>query len=283
MDKIYVIITFVIIIGFLLYANLTNDALKTQISELVNSETEVFEPLTTTFVTAQDWPPVVSVTAELYSCETDGSEDATTIETVERTINNKKYCITTKSEGAAGSIYKTFTYITPQSDMAGSESIKTVFTLRFPQCENYDEPEKTECKNEQENFNPHTIVEPSLEIACYRYQRAATSDAPYTVDEAIRIVVDGNEVTGVKTGTQSGPDMTNGYQGTLTGTISNNILTAVFDYEIEGSSNKEQELYAVTENTLVKHRYPLVENDAILIPDTSKLFNEVVYVQEKCK
>ena len=76
--------------------------------------------------------------------------------------------------------------------------------------------------------------------------------------------------------------MTNGYQGEITGTISNNTLTAVFDYVIEGSSNKEKEIYAVTDFRLTKHRYPLIEENGMLVPDTTKDFTELIYQQEKC-
>ncbi len=155
--------------------------------------------------------------------------------------------------------------------------------LGFPQCENYDNPQKTACKNEQAIFNPDKVVELGITTACYHYHQDAIPSAPYTVDELIRITTNGDSVTGTKKGTQFGPDMTNGYQGTITGTISENILTSVFDYVIEGSSNKEQELYSITAFKITKHRYPLIDKKGMLVPDMTKDFTELVYKEEECK
>jgi len=241
----------------------------------------IFEPLTTKYITAQNWPPAsVSISGE-FLCDSGGSQITSEGQTVQRTINGKRYCVTTQSEGAAGSTYTTYKYTTQNINNA-NQLTQTTFTLRFPQCENYDNPEKTVCKNEREIFNPDSIVEPGISIACYKYHHDANTDAPYTVNELISITTNGNNVTGTKKGSQSGPDMTNGYQGEITGTISNNTLTAVFDYVIEGSSNKEKEIYAVTDFRLTKHRYPLIEENGMLVPDTTKDFTELIYQQGKC-
>jgi hypothetical protein len=163
-----------------------------------------------------------------------------------------------------------------------TENVQTVFTLRFVQCDNYSGSQRTDCKNEQKSFNPDMIVEPAANMACYTRHQYATGDAPYKVDEKIAIITNGSNVTGTKTGTQSGPDMTNGYGGTLNGTVSGNILTALFDYTIEGSENKEQEEYTISDFELTKHRYPLIEQNNILVPDKSKSKTDIVYSQISC-
>ncbi len=312
MKKIYIIVVAIIVIGLGVYfvsvsrgsKNDTNQLACTEEAKLCSDGSSVgrtgpkcefaacptsdnpqtFKPLTTTYITNQDWPPVVTTIPGEFSCNSSGSEIKPEGKTNERTINGKRYCVTLRSEGAAGSTYTTYTYITPLIDTpSNNKLVQTVFTLRSVQCDNYDDLQKTACKNEQMSFSPDSIVEPGVMTSCYQYSQKATPSAPYSVNETIRITKDGNNITGTKVGNQSGPDMTNGYEGALTGTISNNMLTAIFDYVVEGSSNKEQELYEVTDFRLTKHRYPLFEKNGILIPDTSKKFTEMVYQEERCK
>ena len=78
---------------------------------------------------------------------------------------------------------------------------------------------------------------------CYVYHQDATASAPYKVDEFIRIVEKEGNITGVKKGTQSGPDMTNGYTGTLTGIVDGQNMQLDFAYIVEGSRNVERAIY----------------------------------------
>ena len=118
------------------------------------------------------------------------------------------------------------------------------------------------------------ITQPNLTLVdgrqCYAYSHEATADAPYTTNEFLDITINGTQVTGTKKGTQNGPDMTNGYTGTIVGTLANNTITDVFSYVIEGSSNKEQEIYRANQTGVEKLRYPLVEKGGILVPDTTQ-------------
>lgn len=117
---------------------------------------------------------------------------------------------------------------------------------------------------------------------CYHYKQVATKDAPYAVDEYITLETNGNKITGLKKGTQVGPDMSNGYQGSLNGTIDGNNLDVIFDYEIEGSKNKEQELYIKTNAGLEKKRYPLMDKGNMLVPDTTKEYKALEYKLTPC-
>ena len=225
-----------------------------------------FPALKTQYITAQGWPPVLRTLKDPFTC--------TGTNSIERTINGKRYCVTTETEGAAGSSYTTYTY--------RSDQLQTTFTLRFVQCDNYNNSQKTACGTEQKNFNPDIIVEPALDVACYTYHQVATKDAPYAVDETIKITTYGDKVTGTKQGTQVGPDMSNGYQGTLIGTIYQNVLTAVFDYTVEGSHNKEQEEYGISDFKLTKHRYPLIDKGGMLVPDKTGPEKDIVYNQASC-
>ncbi len=117
---------------------------------------------------------------------------------------------------------------------------------------------------------------------CYTYNHEAEATAPYTVNEFIDITIKGTAVTGTKKGTQSGPDMTNGYTGTLTGTASKKTIDAVFSYVVEGSKNKEQEMYRTSLTGIEKLRYPLIEGKGMLIPDTTKEFTPMLYARVGC-
>ena len=118
---------------------------------------------------------------------------------------------------------------------------------------------------------------------CYARAQEATPTEPYSVEEQISVTLVGSSVTGEKSGTQAGPDMTNGYQGTLAGIIHENTLELVYAYTIEGSSNKELEVYEIAENTLTKHRFPLVEVDGVLVPERTTEPVLIGYTQIACQ
>jgi len=117
---------------------------------------------------------------------------------------------------------------------------------------------------------------------CYTYNQGATTDAPYKVNEFIDITINGKNITGTKTGTQAGPDMTNGYTGTIIGTLDQNIITSVYSYIVEGSSNKEKEIYRTNKTGLEKMRYQLEEEKGMLVPDTTKDFTPLSYARVGC-
>ena len=111
-------------------------------------------PLPTTlpqYIAGQSgWPPVIQTSGIVYSCTPSHSEMGTTIEKI---INGRTYCITTTSDGAAGSIYYTHTYKT--SDVQGS-SKTTTFALKYVSCGVYGgptEPQVIQCKANQDHFS----------------------------------------------------------------------------------------------------------------------------------
>lgn len=117
---------------------------------------------------------------------------------------------------------------------------------------------------------------------CYAYNHEATPEAPYTVNEFIDITISSAEVSGTKVGTQNGPDMTNGYQGTLIGKLEGGTINAVFSYTVEGSQNKEKEIYRAGKTGIEKLRYPLKEEKDMLVPDTTKEFQVLNYARVGC-
>ena len=117
---------------------------------------------------------------------------------------------------------------------------------------------------------------------CYTYNHEATKDEPYKVNEFIDITISGTKVIGTKRGTQSGPGMTNGYNGTLVGTLDKDTITSIFSYIIEGSKGKEKEIYKTNKTGIDKLRYQLVEKDGMLVPDTTKAFKILSYARVDC-
>lgn len=117
---------------------------------------------------------------------------------------------------------------------------------------------------------------------CFLYEQVATEKAPFAVEEGVLLSLKGNEVTGVKQGFQSGPGMSNGYGGTLTGTKDGDVVEVVFAYEIEGSQAKEKELYKFSETELQKFRYELVEEGDMLVPNVSSTPTILSYKAVSC-
>lgn len=93
--------------------------------------------LPTTYIHAVAWPPNVSVFDTRMDC-------------VETTLNNgNTYCVSTSSEGAAGSVYIEYAYGTWKD----GKTVNLTFTFREVQCANYDDPQKTACEEERDAFD----------------------------------------------------------------------------------------------------------------------------------
>lgn len=111
--------------------------------------------LATKYISVVDWPPKAQVTTDPFICTQDGSETARAGKTEQKTINGTTYCITTSSEGAAGSVYTQYAYAFPQHN----KTVILTFSLRFVQCANYDQPAQKECQTERAAFTPDTILD----------------------------------------------------------------------------------------------------------------------------
>ncbi len=112
------------------------------------------ETLETTYISTTDWPPSIFVVNEPFSCVEAGSPIDRAGETRQREINGHIYCVTTIMEGAAGSTYTQYAYVTE----IDGKVISLTFSLRMVQCMNYDDPQQTECLNERETFNVDPII-----------------------------------------------------------------------------------------------------------------------------
>ena len=113
--------------------------------------------LPTTYISGQEWPPIIERTANAYSC-TEGpitAADGPLKEAERRTVDDREYCVTISSEGAAGSTYRTYEY----AFEFGGAAYRAMFTLRYPQCANYDEPQRSLCTSEQESFDLDGLID----------------------------------------------------------------------------------------------------------------------------
>lgn len=108
----------------------------------------------TEYVVPVQWPPTLSVSTSTFSCRTGGKVVVENGKTSLRTIDGKSYCITEASEGAAGSVYTTYLYKT----MVNKKNVSINFTIRTPQCVNYDEPKVSECEKEKKDFNIDSLA-----------------------------------------------------------------------------------------------------------------------------
>jgi len=101
------------------------------------------------YISQVNWPPQVTMENQQFICNPSASEIEQGGQTELRTVDNRPYCLTKASEGAAGSAYTTYTYKFPR----GNQSGVVAFTLRFVQCQNYDEPKAAECESERSSFD----------------------------------------------------------------------------------------------------------------------------------
>ena len=133
----------------------------------------------------------------------------------------------------------------------------------------------------------HTPVQQVVKLVdgrqCYTYSHDATPTEPYATTDFIDITITGTKVTGTRHGTQKGPDMTNGYTGTMEGTLEGGKVTSILSYTVEGSKNKEQEIFQAGLTGIEKLRYQLLEGKDMLVPDMTKPYAILHYSRIQCE
>jgi hypothetical protein len=115
----------------------------------------------TSYIHSVDWPPLAQVTDGPFSCTEAGDTKTKAGRTLKKTISEREYCVTEKNEGAAGSIYTQYSYITPKDD----KLVTFTFTIQAVQCGNYNDPDKTACTNERAAFNIDPIIDQIIQTA----------------------------------------------------------------------------------------------------------------------
>lgn len=84
-----------------------------------------------------------------------GTDDGMFASSGSRLIKGRQYCVTSTGEGAAGSTFTSYGY----STLIGDSMIRLSFTLRTPQCLNYDDPEQSACQDEQISFDVDALAD----------------------------------------------------------------------------------------------------------------------------
>ena len=114
------------------------------------------ENLLTNYIRPQEWPPKLLIIDNAgFSCEEGGlGINGRPGMTIQKSINNTVYCIENVSEGAAGTFYTDYTY----TFLKDGKLVKLTFTLAYPQCDNYDDPQKTECEQERQTFDLDVLI-----------------------------------------------------------------------------------------------------------------------------
>lgn len=109
----------------------------------------------TIYMRAFDWPPQVQIINGSVECVEAGSEIDSAGITEKYAVNGNEYCVTKKTEGAAGSIYIQYAY-TAQKD---KKTAVFTFSVRAMQCGNYSEPQRKECEDERASFDINDLMD----------------------------------------------------------------------------------------------------------------------------
>lgn len=119
-----------------------------------NGDTATESPteLHTQYISAHVWPPKITRTKRGYTCDPETSPSKSRSQ---RIVDDRIYCVEQQSGAAAGSVYIDYIY----STVKDGNHVTAEFTLRYPQCANYDEPKKTECEREREAFDLDSTID----------------------------------------------------------------------------------------------------------------------------
>ena len=140
-------------------------------------------------------------------------------------------------------------------------------------CQNSPTQQETNSSDSstQEVMEPEETV--LTNIYCFLLSYGV--DPNYQDTTTVKLTIIGDEVTGTYDWIPAEKDAA---RGTLTGTIKNGIITAVYDYMIEGSNQKEEVVFKMEINQLLVKKGELEEVGGILKlknPATAK-FSEVI-------
>jgi tryptophan-rich sensory protein len=114
------------------------------------------EKLIAQYISTQEWPPIIIVKPGVYSCSETPLEKSSLSEIIsQRLVDDRIYCVDVKHEGAAGSVYSSYAYTT----LKDGQLVEVSFTLRYPNCSNYDPEPSQACTNEREAFDLDATVD----------------------------------------------------------------------------------------------------------------------------
>ena len=145
------------------------------------------ENLDAKYIHTQNWPPEISVSAPGHpmTCPVTAPESSLPSRILRPTINGRVYCVRALSEGAAGTVYTDYSY----STVIDGRIVTLDFTLGFPQCGNYDDPQKSECENERETFDLDSLVDGIMDTVAFTGP-AGAMETSVSWDEAVQAIAD---------------------------------------------------------------------------------------------
>lgn len=119
------------------------------------------ETLNGIYVRPVVWPPAVTLSSEPFLCnETEiGTSTSYAGITAIHDVKGNIYCVTQISEGAAGSVYNQYAYVTLNKPYTAVVMI----SVQEPRCENYDSPKREACIHEQTSLNIDELVNAVIE------------------------------------------------------------------------------------------------------------------------
>ncbi len=126
-----------------MYVNLNQDYIDSQ-----DWEVEIIKK-------AEQFPSEYKISEGQIDCPGSNSESELISETIKRKIDGRIYCVESKSEGAAGSIYSEYSYAT----IKNGKLIILSCVIRYSQCMNYSEQDRSCCLEEREGFDLDKIVD----------------------------------------------------------------------------------------------------------------------------
>ncbi|MGE5426001.1 MAG: hypothetical protein ACM3PZ_02920 [Bacillota bacterium] len=112
------------------------------------------ETLGVKYISTQSWPPEIK-SEDSVDLNCPAGETAQGMFVRNANIGGRDYCIRTKSEGAAGSIYQDYDY----AAVIGGKILTASFTLRYPQCGNYPQAEADACNLERQTFDLDSLID----------------------------------------------------------------------------------------------------------------------------
>ena len=115
----------------------------------------------TNYMSLSDWRLEATDSLTPLVCQVSDQSSSLNERIALREVNGTKYCIKAKSEGAAGSVYTTYTY----AANVRQKMISLSFVARYPNCSNYDEPQQSACTGERQSFNLDQAVDQEIRRA----------------------------------------------------------------------------------------------------------------------
>lgn len=149
-----------------------------------------------------------------------------------------------------------------------------LISISFLACQNNTTTQK-EAINNSLATEPVTEPEETMLTATYCFISSYGTDVNYKDTTAVRLVIIGDEVTGTYDWLPAEKDSA---RGTLTGNIKNGIITAIYDYMIEGSKQKEEVIFKMEVNQLLVKKGELEEvGDLLKLKNPAEAkFSEVI-------